>query len=91
MTGSPFSLKQFERLARDEGWAVVHHQLEPRHNTDEPLRQLISRSVEAAKAKMSRVRRMNAQVAGPVDIGRRLVAVSIEDVTVSLGAETREE
>ena len=89
--GKSVLLKEFERLARDEGWAVVRHQLEPRHNTDESLGQLIARSVEAAKSKMSRTRRVKAQIAGSVDAGRRPITVSIEDVTFSLGGDPQVE
>ena len=89
--GKSVLLKEFEKLAIEEGWATVRHQLEPRHNTDEALARLISRSVDAAKNKMSRMRRVKARVSDAVDAGRRLVSVSLEDLTFSLGAETSSE
>lgn len=89
--GKSVLLKDFERLAIEEGWAALRHQLEPRHNTDESLAQLISASVEAAKNKMSRARRVKAHIADAVDSGRRLLSVSIEDVTFSLGGDQQVE
>lgn len=89
--GKSVLLKEFERLTGEEGWAVVRRQLEPRHNTDAALSQLITGSVEAAKSKMSRMRRVKAQIADAVDAGRRLLAVSIEDVTFSFGEKTQVE
>lgn len=89
--GKSVLLKEFERIARDEGWAVVRHQLEPRHNTDEMLSQLIGRSIGAAKSKMSRTRRVRAHIAGAVEAGRRLLTVSLDDVTFSLGGDPHNE
>ena len=89
--GKSVLLKEFERLARDGNWAVVRHQLEPRHNTDESLSQLVARSVDAAKDKMSRARRVKARIDDAVDAGRRLLTVSIEDVTFSLAGDPQVE
>lgn len=89
--GKSVLLKEFERIARNEGWAVARHQLEPRHNTDEALAQLITRKVEATKNKMLRTRQVRAQISGVVDAGRRLMTVSIEDVSFSLGGEPQRE
>ena len=83
--GKSVLLKEFERIARDEGWAVVRHQVEPRHNTEAGLTQLLAQSLEAAKARMSRTRQLRSQVAGVVEAGRRLIAVKYEDIPLSMG------
>lgn len=85
--GKSVLLKEFERIARDEGWAAARHQLEPRHNTDQALTALLVRAIENAKTKMSRTRRLKAHLGDVVDAGRRLKTVSIEDITFSLGGE----
>lgn len=82
--GKSVLLKEFENLARSEGWAVVRHQVEPRHNTEEAVSQLLAHSLAAAKSRMSRARRVRAGVANAMEAGRRLLAVRYEDVTASL-------
>lgn len=86
--GKSVLLKEFEQIAKNEGWAAARHQLEPRHNTDQALTALLVRAIESAKAKMSRTRRLKARFEDVVDAGRRLMTVSIEDITFSLGADT---
>lgn len=84
--GKSVLLKEYERLARERGWAVMRHQLEPRHNTEEALSTFVAGSVAAAKTRLSRARRVKAQVAEAVDAGRRAVGpVSFDDVTVTIG------
>lgn len=83
--GKSVLLKEFEQIARKEGWAVVRHQAEPRHNSEAGLTQLLAQALEAAKARMSRARRIRSHVAGVVDAGRRLINVSYEDITLSMG------
>ena len=83
--GKSVLLKEYERIARDQDWAVVRHQVEPRHNSEAGLAELLAQSLEAAKNRMSRTRRLRSQVAGAMEAGRRLVSVSYEDITVSMG------
>lgn len=86
--GKSVLLKEFEALSVAEGWAVVRHQLEPRHNTEEAVSQLLAGSLESAKHRMSRARRLKAGVANAVDVGRRLVSVQYEDVTFTMGGSS---
>lgn len=84
--GKSVLLKEFEDLARREGWAVVRHQVEPRHNSEEAVSRLLAQSIDAAKARMSRARRVKAGVSNVVDeVGRRLLSVQYDDITVTLG------
>ena len=89
--GKTVLLKEFERLAKDEGWAVARHQVEPRHNGEEALSQFLRQTTQGAMARMSRTRRVREQIAGAVEAGRRLLAVSFEDITLSLGGNTKVE
>jgi hypothetical protein len=83
--GKSVLLKEFEHLATDLGWAVVRQQAEPRHNTEESLSQMLAAAFAAAKARMSRTRRVRAQLADAVEVGRRLLSVSYEDITFTVG------
>lgn len=83
--GKSVLLKEYERLAREAGWAVARQQVGPRHNSESSINTFLGQSIEAAKARMSRARRVKARVADVVDAGRRLLSVSYEDITFSLG------
>lgn len=90
--GKSVLLKEYERLARESGWAVMRHQVEPRHNTDEAISAFIAGSVAATKAQLSRARRVKAQVAGAVEVGRRMLgSVTFDDVTLTLGGAREQE
>lgn len=90
--GKSVLLKEYERLARESGWAVMRHQVEPRHNTDEAISAFIAGSVTATKAQLSRARRVKAQVAGAVEVGRRMLgSVTFDDVTLTLGGAREQE
>ncbi len=82
--GKSVLLREFESLARDAGWAVARHQLEPRHNGEEALSALLAHSLEAARARMSRARRVRAGLANAVEVGRRLLSVQYEDITFTV-------
>lgn len=83
--GKSVLLKEFEQLARSAGWAVARHQVEPRHNTEESVSALLAAALESAKARMSKTRRVREAVAGAVEVGRRLLSVTYEDITFSVG------
>ena len=87
--GKSVLLKELARIAEEENWVSVRHQLEPRHNTEADLSQLIVSSMENAKRKMSRLRSLRATVGDAVAAGRRLLSVTIEDITFSMGGETQ--
>lgn len=90
--GKSVLLKEYERLARESGWAVMRHQVEPRHNTDEAISAFIAGSVTATKTQLSRARRVKAQVAGAVEVGRRMLgSVTFDDVTLTLGGAREQE
>ncbi|MDX6218078.1 MAG: hypothetical protein QOG99_3662 [Frankiales bacterium] len=83
--GKSVLLKEFEERARSAGWAVLRQQLEPRHNTEESVSSLLASALDVAKSRMSRTRRVKEAVAGAVDVSRRLLTVSYEDITFSVG------
>lgn len=84
--GKSVLLKEFEKLAKSEGWAVVRHQMEPRHNSEESVSRLLAQSIDAAKARMSRARRVKAGLGGVLETAsRRLMSVQYEDITFTLG------
>jgi len=79
--------KEFEQIAIHEGWAVVRKQVEPRHNTDEGLTELISTALAVAKARMSRTRTVKATLAGAVSTVRRAMSVEYQDISWSLNGD----
>lgn len=84
--GKSVLLKEYEDIARSEGWAVVRHQVEPRHNSEESVSAFLAQSVAAAKARMSRARRLKSGVSTAVDaVSRRLLSVQYDDITLSPG------
>lgn len=86
--GKSVLLKEYEGLAREAGWAVARQQVEPRHNSETSINTFLGQSIEGAKARMSRARRVKARVADVVEAGRRLLTVSYEDITFSLGGSS---
>lgn len=79
-------LKEYEDIARREGWAVVRHQVEPRHNSEESVSAFVAQSVAAAMARMSRARRVKSGVSTAVEaVSGRLLSVQYDDITLSLG------
>ena len=89
--GKTVLLKEFEQLARNERWAVARQQVEPRHNGEEALSQFVTQTTQTALTRMSSARRVREQIAGAVEAGRRLLTVSFEDITLSLGGEGKVE
>lgn len=89
--GKSVLLKEYERIARESGWATLRLQVEPRHNNEQDLARLIGSGAAAARARMSRTRRARAAVATVVDAGRHLLTVQYEDITISLGGAAAHE
>jgi len=85
--GKTVLLKELERLCGEQSWASVRHQLEPRHNADDDLCELVVRLARTAVERMSRTRQLRAAVSNVVESGRRMVNVTIQDITFSLGGE----
>ena len=89
--GKSVLLKEFERLAKDGGWAVLRQQMEPRHNTDQALSEFVSNAVDAATSRMSRTKRLRRQMSGVVETGRPPLTVSYEDITIGLAGSPSSE
>lgn len=89
--GKSVLLKEFERLAKDDGWAVLRQQMEPRHNTERSLSEFVSGAVALATSRMSRMKKLRQQVTDAVDAGRRLLTVSYEDITFGLAGSSSAE
>ena len=82
--GKSVLLKELERAAQSRNWAVARHQLEPRHNTENELRNLIVALAGAAERRMSRTRSLKGKVTDAWTTGRGLLNVTVEDITFSL-------
>lgn len=89
--GKSVLLKELEQTARARNWVVARRQLEPRHNTEGELRDLIVALARAAERRMSRTRALRGQVSDAWATGRGLLHVTLDDITFSLaGASSTE-
>lgn len=82
--GKSVLLKELEAVARQDNWAVVRRQLEPRHNTEVELAKLLVGLTQAAERRLSRVRALRGAVSDAWVAGRGLLNISVEDITFSL-------
>lgn len=89
--GKSVLLKELELIAKQDEWAVVRHQLEPRHNNEEALAELIEQLASASERRMSRARAVKGHIEDAVEVGRNLLSVTIEDITFSLAGGTKVE
>jgi len=89
--GKSVLLKELQRIAMQQNWVAVRHQLEPRHNTNMALSLLVERLVDDEVPRMSARHRL-ASAAGAVVTGvRRAAQVSVGDASFSLRGETPHE
>lgn len=82
--GKSVLLKELEAVARQENWAVVRRQLEPRHNTEAELTTLLVALTQAAERRLSRVQALRGAVSDAWIAGRGLLNITVEDITFSL-------
>lgn len=89
--GKSVLLKELELIAQEQNWMVARRQLEPRHNTETELSDLIVALAQAAERRMSRTRALRAKVSDAWLAARGPVNITVEDVTFSLaGASSTE-
>lgn len=89
--GKSVLLKELEQEARSKGWAVVRKQLEPRHNTETELTDLLVALAAAAKRRLSLASAIRAAVSDVWVASRGLLNVTVEDVTFSLAGSSERE
>lgn len=89
--GKSVLLKELEAVARQENWAVVRRQLEPRHNTEVELTELLVALTQAAERRLSRVRALRGVVSDAWIAGRGLLNMTVEDITFSLAGSDASE
>lgn len=85
--GKSVLLKRLEEIAtQEEGWLTSRVQVEPRHNTESDLSELIGSLCRSAELQASRGARIRKTMRGVVASARGLIRVSWQDIEVSLGA-----
>lgn len=89
--GKTVLLKELETRAVALGWSTSRVQLEPRHNTEAALRELIVSVGDQAELRMSRRVRVLAKARGAAVAARGLVTVAYEDIRFSLSPSANEE
>lgn len=83
--GKTVLLKEFEHAAREKvGWATSRVQIEPRHNREEALTDLVVGLCAQAASQVSRMRRLRKRVKGATSAAAGLIRISYEDFEFSL-------
>jgi hypothetical protein len=82
--GKTVLLKELESIAATAGWMTSRVQIEPRHNSESELSELVMNLAEQAKLQISRRARLRAKAKDAAVAARGLVTVSYEDITFSL-------
>ncbi len=89
--GKTVLLKEFEKVAgEDQEWVTSRVQIEPRHNTEDDLTELVVGLADQARMKASRAARLKAKLSGAVATARGLIKVSYEDLEFSLAPSASE-
>jgi predicted ATPase len=87
--GKTVLLKEIERRASESlGWTTSRVQIEPRHNQEEDLADLIRNLSERAIRQASRSARLRARVGGVVGAARGLAKVTFEEFEFSLSGSS---
>lgn len=90
--GKTVLLKEFEKAAKAKpNWATSRVQIEPRHNREDDLTDLLVELCEQAKLQVSRAARLRDKLKGVATAATGLVRVSYEDFEFSLGLPTGEQ
>jgi hypothetical protein len=82
--GKTVLLKEFQRRAEHNSWAVLRTELEPRHNTESDMRSLLTDLLARNRRDLSRLVRMGDTVAGAARAAVGAVTASVGDVTFGL-------
>lgn len=83
--GKSVLLKRLEEIARDEeGWLAARVQVEPRHNTEQDLSELVLNLCHNAELQISKAARIRQTVRGVAASAGGLVRVTWQDIEVSL-------
>ena len=87
--GKTVLLKEVERRANESlGWLTSRVQIEPRHNQEEDLADLIEDLSKRAIHQASRAARLRSRVGGVVGTARGFMKVSFEDFEFSLSGSS---
>lgn len=89
--GKTVLLKKLESQAEEAGWATSRVQVEPRHNGEAALGELVMSMATQATLKVSRVARLRERAKGAAAAARGLVTVSYDDIRFSLSPSASEE
>ncbi|MGH9071501.1 MAG: AAA family ATPase [Acidimicrobiales bacterium] len=90
--GKTVLLRRLEEVAQGDGWATIRVQVEPRHNAEAVLADLINELCERASLKISRLRRLRETMRGVVEAAGGLVKVTWQDIELSMtNLDRREE
>lgn len=90
--GKTVLLKEFERVAKDAaGWASSRTQIEPRHNSEDALTDLVVGLCAQARSHVSRIARLREKVRGAASTAAGLIRVSYEDFELSLAVPSGEQ
>lgn len=86
--GKSVLLKRLDEVAEEAGWLTSRVQVEPRHNTETALSELVLNLCRAAELKISRVARIRKTVRGVAATAHGMVRFTWQDLDLWLGLPT---
>lgn len=90
--GKTVLLKEFEKVAKEKlNWATSRVQIEPRHNREDDLTDLLRGLCEQARLQVSRAARLRTKLKGVAAAATGLIRVSYEDLEFSLSVPIGEQ
>lgn len=89
--GKTVLLKELEAIATDHDWATSRVQIEPRHNSEKAITDLIISLTDQTRLRVSRKARIRAATKGAVAAVRGVVTMTFEDLEFSLSPPQNEQ
>ena len=85
--GKSVLLGRFEELARDQEWATLLLELQPRHNSNEGLIDLLREQLTRLRARLSSAQKLRDRLGKAANAARGVVRAQYEGVTWSLDGQ----
>ncbi|MFE7604451.1 ATP-binding protein [Brachybacterium paraconglomeratum] len=85
--GKTVLLQKLQETSNESGWATISIELEPRHNSDEALYNLVSGKGDSLRSNLSRIKRLKDRLSAAGKVARQAATVTYEGFTWSLAGD----
>lgn len=85
--GKTVLLKRLQELAEEAGWATVSTELQPKHNGEQALTDLVRHLLGELDQRLSRGARIRARIEDATEVARRAVKISYDGFEWSLAGD----